>query len=195
MIVVLSLLLSKKEKEKIVIKLAEEGKTTREIAKLAHLSLREIGAIIRRATGDLDLEVEKKANTEEQQRIEKLKKASPYAKAFHMFREGRPLSQVVVELDLKADVVLDYYNDYLKLLDMKRLVMIHNEIGDGITLFIYLYRRVVNEGLSKQQVCYLIKTQGKLLELEKKVPLFNDHIGDLKSEILFLEQKKRDLES
>jgi DNA-binding NarL/FixJ family response regulator len=36
------MLLSKKEKEKLVIKLANEGKTTREITKEMHMSLKSI---------------------------------------------------------------------------------------------------------------------------------------------------------
>lgn len=49
------MLVSRKEKDKLVIKLAEEEKSTREIAKSIHLSFRDIGVIIRKATGDLDL--------------------------------------------------------------------------------------------------------------------------------------------
>ena len=41
------MVLSKKEKKKLVIKLYEEGKTTREMAKLVKISLREIGSILR----------------------------------------------------------------------------------------------------------------------------------------------------
>ncbi len=46
------MLLSKKEKVKLVIKLANEGKTTRQIAQEAHVSLKTIGKILNKATGD-----------------------------------------------------------------------------------------------------------------------------------------------
>jgi|tagenome__1003787_1003787.scaffolds.fasta_scaffold17261717_2 transposase len=64
----MSLLLSRKEKEQLVIKLAQEGKTTREIAKQVHVSLRIIGRIIHKESGnkynsqeekDKQLEIEK----------------------------------------------------------------------------------------------------------------------------------------
>ena len=48
----MSLLLSRKEKEQLVIKLTQEGKTTREIAKQVHVSLRDIGKIQHKLTGD-----------------------------------------------------------------------------------------------------------------------------------------------
>ena len=49
------MVLNKKEKEELVIKLLNEGKTTREIAQLAHVSLRDIGSITRKAVGDDDI--------------------------------------------------------------------------------------------------------------------------------------------
>lgn len=99
------MILSRKEKEKQVIKLANEGKTTREIAKEVHISLKDIGTILRKAAGDEDLEKEKETQ-------QKLKKRSPYAQAFQMFRENKTLPEVVIELDLDADEVLYYYQDY-----------------------------------------------------------------------------------
>jgi predicted transcriptional regulator len=48
----MSLLLSRKEKEKLVIKLVKEGKTSKEIAKVVHISPTEIKKIIDKATGD-----------------------------------------------------------------------------------------------------------------------------------------------
>ena len=52
----MTLLLSRKEKEELVIKLAREGKTTREIAKIVHISLKDIGEIIRKFTGESNSE-------------------------------------------------------------------------------------------------------------------------------------------
>ena len=49
----MSLLLSRKEKENLVIKLTQEGKT-REIAKQVHVSLRDIGKIQHKLTGNED---------------------------------------------------------------------------------------------------------------------------------------------
>ena len=45
-------ILKREEKEKLVIQLAEAGKTTRHIAQVAHISLKDIGTIIRKYTGE-----------------------------------------------------------------------------------------------------------------------------------------------
>ncbi|MER5175603.1 MAG: LuxR C-terminal-related transcriptional regulator [Candidatus Nitrosocosmicus sp.] len=72
------LLVSRKEKEKQVLKLATEGKTTSEIAMAVHISLKDIGKIIRKTTGDDDVPSEKeKQEYKEKQRL--LKSLSRYA--------------------------------------------------------------------------------------------------------------------
>jgi DNA-directed RNA polymerase specialized sigma subunit len=53
------ILLNKKEKENLVIELAKEGKTYREIAKVVHISPMEIKKIIDKVTGDIDSKPEK----------------------------------------------------------------------------------------------------------------------------------------
>ncbi len=80
-----------------MIKLANEGKTTREIAKEARVSLRVIGQILNKVTGD-DVE-------EPKQKIESM---SEYAQAFKMFKDGRPLTDVAIELDIESQTVLCY---------------------------------------------------------------------------------------
>jgi hypothetical protein len=45
-------ILTRKEKASLVIKLAEAGKTTRHIAQVAHVSLKDIGTVLRRYTGE-----------------------------------------------------------------------------------------------------------------------------------------------
>jgi hypothetical protein len=111
------MLLSKREKEKLVVKLANEGKTTREIAKEVHISLRSIGQILNKVTGD-----------DESEKEQRLQSKSDYAQAFQMFQDGRPLTEVAIELDIESPLVICYYEDYLKLVNMRKLVTIYNEI-------------------------------------------------------------------
>ena len=61
----------------MVIELANEGKTTREIAKQVHISLKDIGKILRKITGDDDSPTEKEKEEEKKQK--RLKSLSPYA--------------------------------------------------------------------------------------------------------------------
>ncbi len=83
------LILSKKEKEMLVIKLAEEGKSTRQIAEAVHISLKDIGTIKRRYTG-------------EEESIEKNNSLSINSKAFKLFKENKNLVDVAITLNMDA---------------------------------------------------------------------------------------------
>jgi transposase len=122
------MLLSKKEKEKIVIRLATKGKTTRQIAKEVRISLKSIGQILNKVTGD---EVEEKEKG--------LESKSDYAKAFQIFQDGRPLTEVAIELDIETPTVISYYADYLKSVNMGRLAIIYKDVMDDLLLFLQLY--------------------------------------------------------
>ena len=80
------MILKKEEKEALVIRLALDGKNTRAIAKTAHVSLKDIGTIIRKYNGE---------EYEYQNR-------SPLvtSKAFQMFKEGKSRVDVAIALNL-----------------------------------------------------------------------------------------------
>jgi hypothetical protein len=172
------MLLSKKEKEKKVIQLANEGKTTREIAKEVHISLKDISRILNKVTGDDEAEKE-----------QRLKDKSDYARAFRMFQDERPLTDVAIELDIESPTVICYYEDYLKLVNMRKLVAIYNDVKDDLPLFLGPYARIKKERLNKQQIIELLKTPNRLLDLQKRVDLYNDHIWDLHSKKIKLEKE------
>ncbi len=172
------MLLSKKEKEKRVIELANQRKTTREIAKEVRISLRTIGKILNKATGDDEAEKE-----------QRLKDKSDYARPFKMFQDGRPLTDVAIELDIESPTVICYYRDYLKLVNMGRLVTIYKELKDDLSLFLRLYGRIKEERLSKPQLVELLKTPNRILDLGKKVDLYNNHIWNLHEKKLKLEKE------
>ena len=172
------MLLSKKEKEKRVIELANQGKTTKEIAKEVRISLRSIGKILNKATGD-----------DEDEKEQRLKDKSDYARAFKMFQDGRPLTDVAIELDIESPTAICYYEDYLKLVNMGRLVTIYEDGKDDLPLFLRLYARIKKEGFNKQQIIELLKTPNRLLDLKKKLNVYNDNIWELHAKKVKLEKE------
>ena len=85
------------EKKNLVIQLHEEGKTQREIAQVAHMSVRDISKIIRKLEG-IPSE-EKSIETE----------------ALDLFHHGKKPIEVAVALNLNAQKISKLYKDYLKL--------------------------------------------------------------------------------
>ena len=185
------MLLSKKEKEKIVIQLANEGKTIREIAKIVHMSLRDICKIINKETGDEDSSQQKI----EQEKQNKWKSLSPYARAFQMFKDKKILADVAIELDIKSSTVLDIYSDYLMLTRMNILVKVYAELKNDFPLFLHLFRRIKKERLNKQNITELLQNQNKLLDLNEQVSYYNNHLYLLKSKKYNLEQEIQRLQS
>jgi len=100
------LLLRREEKEHLVIQLAMEGKTTREMVKTAHVSLKDIGSIIRRFTGE-ESEYQNKT-------------PSMTSKAFAMFKENKSRVDVAIALNLNAEDVVTLFEDYMSLLNLDK---------------------------------------------------------------------------
>ena len=93
-----------------------------------------------------------------------------------MFKDGLSLADVAIELDSESPTVLCYYQDYLKLVNMGRLVTIYKELKDDLPLFLRFYWRIKKEGLNKHQITELLKTPDRLLDLKKKMNVYNDNI-------------------
>jgi hypothetical protein len=189
------LILNRKEKEEMGIQLANEGETIREIAKTVHISLKDICKIINKETGDDYPSQQEKDKELENEKQKKWKTLSPYAKAFQMFKDKKPLEDVAIELDIKTTAVLDHYKDYLMLTRMSLLVKIYNELKNEFPLILHLYNRVKKEGLNKQDITDLLQNKNKLIDLNEQVEFYNNCIYELKAKKSILEQEINRLQS
>ena len=161
-------ILTRKEKEQLVIKLASEGKTTKKIAQMAHVSLGDIGKIIRRFTGE---------EPEYQTRP-----LSVTSKAFQMFKENKNRVDVAIALNLDADYVVTLYEDYLKLLNFDKLITIYKELGDGIYQLDHLFHEMRWEGIAtKNKISRFVEMAGRLTRLDEEELKICDEIGRLNS--------------
>ena len=164
-------ILTRKEKENLVIKLAEAGKTTRDIAQVAHVSLKDIGTILRRYTG------------EEEESPYREKGLSTCSRAFKLFKEGKSLVDIAIALDMETDEVLGMYSDYLRLLNLQKLMTLYREMGDeDFSLLEYLYNQLKWEGLAtKKDIHRIIGAAGELRNLDQALIETASDIGRLNS--------------
>jgi hypothetical protein len=114
-----------------------------------------------------------------------------------MFRENKTLPEVVVELDLDTNTVLEYYNDFMRIIKMKGLVTIYKEFDNNNNwqLFYHLYKYIKKEGLNKQSITDLLENQYNITDLEKKVEFYNNHIRGQQVKIQQLAQTINKLKS
>ena len=100
--------LNKFEKRDLVIKLHKKGKTYREIAHIAHISLRDIKPILKKYEQQKTLETKK-----EETNNQKTKKLSLSSQAFTLFRDGKELTEVAIILDIPSRKVSKFQQQFL----------------------------------------------------------------------------------
>jgi DNA-binding CsgD family transcriptional regulator len=123
-----------------VIKLYEEGKTTREIAKIVKISLRDIGIILR------------EYNKEPEPKPEK----SDHAKAYQLFSIGKTPTQVSIIVDLSYETVKKWYFEYVSLNYKSAFVNILQYYPEFLPLFIEIAEKMKRGDLFNEDVNYLL---------------------------------------
>ncbi len=129
--------LTRKEKEKLVVDLYKQGMNYAQIAKEAHVSLRDIAPILHKKG-----EYQSLSNS---------------SQAYKMFEEGSNPIEVAITLNLRENQVREYYREYWNLKMLYQLNQVYEEIGNDIWSVIELHRRTKAEGLTPQQVSRILK--------------------------------------
>lgn len=103
-------MLTRQDKEKLVIDLYNQGMTIREISKEVRISFRDIGAILKKASREIDEKQEKEKQS-----------LSQSAQAYRLYSEGKTPLEVAIELDLSESETTKFYEEYLNLKQMDDL--------------------------------------------------------------------------
>ena len=171
--------LTREEREESVIALYKEGKTTREIAKLMRMSLRDIGATLKKEKLQADQE---RGYTEVD-----TEPKSPESKALKMFSEGKSPLDVAIKLDLDAGTVRAMYYHYWELKGKYELAQIYDELGGSNNLIslIKIHKIFKDLGMNEHDMI-------KVLELAKHNELerLQWKAEYLRNEIFILQDQK-----
>ena len=108
-------------------------------------------------------------------------KAYPNSRAFKLFKEGKSLVDTAIALDIDTDEVLGVYGDYLRLLNLQKLMTLYREMGDeDFSLLEYLYNQIKWEGLAtKRDIHRIIGAAGELRNLDQTLIETASDIGRL----------------
>jgi hypothetical protein len=169
--------LNKYEKEQLVIKLHQDGKTIRDIASAVHLSFSDIGKIIKRIDGRTENDISTNLNNK-----------SKETKALWLFEQKKRPIDVAIELDFSYSEVIDLQQEYWALKQLYDLPLVYQELKHDIDSFFKLFKALKkNKMLNERDIYRILKYAGHdLPSLENKIrKLTNDVIG--------LEIQKRDL--
>ncbi len=169
----MQVVLNKKEKEQLVIKLYQDGKPIREIARQAHLSFGSIGKIIRTINNSGD---------------DNCNSSSKSTKALWMFKNGKRPIDVAIELDMSASEVEELQQEYWSLNQLHELGFLFNEIKNYLPSFIKLFNLLKSNKLLGDG--YISKF---LRYANYDLPNLENKFQKLTGDVIDLEWKKRDL--
>jgi hypothetical protein len=161
------MILTREEKERLVIDLYNRRTPIRVIAKEAGMSFRDIGAI------------KKKAEEEKEAKQGQLQQTFASTQAYKLFSEGKSPVQVAIALNIREPEVARFYVEYWKLRQHHSLSRIYEEIKDDIGYFVRLY---ILARVARMDTPNVIR----LLEIAN---------NDLPSVEYRCERRKRDLDS
>jgi prefoldin subunit 5 len=168
----MQVVLNKKEKEQLVIKLYQDGKPIREIARQAHLSFGSIGKIIRTINSDNGDYISSSKST----------------KALWMFKNGKKPIEVTIELDISASEVEELQQEFWALNQLHELGFLFNEIKNYLPSFIKLFNLLKRNKMLDDG--YITKF---LRYANYDLPTLENKIQNLTGDVIELEWKKRDL--
>ena len=170
--------MTREQKEECVIRLYKENKSTREIAKLMHMSFGKIGAITKK--------VKMEAEGGQLEEDDDIKSKSKITQAIKLFSELKTPVEVAIALDLSANQVRAIYREYWELEGMYGLAQIYEEAKYDLHDLLRLHRIVQALGMEKHDIisAFELIKHNQLQTLQWKA-------GYFRSEINTLEWKKR----
>src|SRR5918996_1451669 len=135
--------MNKKQKETLVLALAEKGKTYREITREAGVSPNTIKAVLNKSGLD--------------------ESTSIHSRAFELFSEGKTPLQVAITLNLEAEQLIQYHQQYFMLLGCTEFTKVYLQIKDNPWPYVDLANLVQNARMSDSEVVELLKIANRYL--------------------------------
>src|SRR5215216_2371059 len=151
-------IMTRKERERLVLDLYNQGKTIREIAKEVRMSFSDIGVVLNKA-----VEEKVEGSKQEQDNInsknhnqENEQHLSISAQAYKLFSDRKTPLEVAIELNLGESEATKFYTEYWRLKQLHNLNIVYEETKGDIKPFLKLYKLAKAKGMSVKQVVNLL---------------------------------------
>jgi transposase len=180
-------IITRKERERLVLELYNQGKTIREIAKEVRMSFRDIGVILNKAVEKKDEALKEQGhdNNGAQYNQQEQHHLSLAAQAYKLFSDRKTPLEVAIALNLAESEATKFYRQYWKLRQLHNLNMVYEEIKGDIEPLLRLYRLSKAKGMGPKQVVNL------LAMANEDLPAIEEQIKRLRNEISALQFQKR----
>jgi DNA-binding CsgD family transcriptional regulator len=155
------------EREKKVLELYDSGKSTRDIAKILRMSLRDISFILKNGEVNHGLVIIDNGNSNNNKSSNEKS-----TQAYRLFEEGKKPVEVAIQLGLSEKEATRYIKEYWKLKRLYKLYQLYTEIEHCLPSFLKLHSALKRRGLTSGNVEWFasaIETGAvKLPELQNK---------------------------
>ncbi|HKG87867.1 MAG TPA: hypothetical protein VKA95_06035 [Nitrososphaeraceae archaeon] len=182
------MVLTKQEKEKLILDLYNQGNTYKQITKIARVSPRSIKPVLEKAEkereNELGINSQEGNNGSTGNQNQTQKKTSTSSQAYRLFSEGKTPLDVAIELNIKEPEATKYCREYWKLKQLHTLNIIYEDIRDDIIHIPKIYRKIRAAGMGVGHAIDLIKNA------DNDLPALEQKYQKLKREVNLLESKK-----
>jgi hypothetical protein len=174
-------ILTRQERERLVIDLYyNQGKTYREISKIARISPRDIGIILNKVIEDKT----EKTKEEEQDDAEKNKEQQSHlslsTQAYKLFSDRKTPLDVAIALNLRESEATKFYKEYWKLKQLHDLNAVYEETKGDIDPFLRLYKLAKRKGIGVRHVVDILAiANNDLPALERRFKRLRNEINML----------------
>lgn len=177
------MIITKAEKEKLVLELYEQGKTYRDIANQAHMSLGDISKIIKKHTGEYN----KEAN---------FMPLSKDTQALKLLSQNKTLLEVVTELGLSEAESDRIYKFFLKLKGLGERYNAYEEImkNNTTTSLLEFYKIISEKEIGEKELQYILQYAYQLQSLDELIGLRTEKLYKSVKDIQDLYSKKKEVQ-
>ncbi len=174
-------ILTRQERERLVLDLYNQGKTYCEISKVARISPRDIGVILNKVFGEKTEEIKQDDAQKNQNQEQQQQQLSLAAQAYKLFSDRKTPLEVDIELNLRESEATKFYKEYWKLKQLHNLNMVYEETKGDTEPFLRLYRlsKVKDKGV--QQVVNLLE------DANNDIPAFEEQFKRLRNDVSVLQ--------
>jgi hypothetical protein len=173
------MVVTEEEKRRIIDLHFNQGKTIREVARIMGKSSHNITPVTKGHRIQLAQNYAQ-ANNEQSDIVQREQdRVIPNVKAYNLFDEGKSPLEVATELNLPGPQVQQFYNEYLNMMRMYKLVTIYQETQDNMGYFLKLFRLGKEKGVTTEQIMNLIQMADSIHKLQDKLQELQSEISDI----------------
>src|SRR5215213_46336 len=121
--------ISEERRKRVIDLYYNQGKTTREIAEIERMSIRDISAILKG----------------EESKRQKYKNKELSSKAYELFSQGKTPLQVAIALNIRQSEATKYYREYWKLRGLDKLNTLYIKTNGKLWSLWKLYQQLVKK--------------------------------------------------